>query len=429
MILMLTICTTKSQTLMDETFAGTSLPTGWSISSTATNPDEQWTFYDLYDDIELNESSTVAQNEWLFLPNFNLQSYSEMYFNFSLWMYSKSSYTIAKSCKASIMISINNGTSWEELWNTDILNTNEFDGDFLFDRMWSINLSEYCGAGKPDVKLAIKYTSNGTKPGNTFSPVSFAALRRVNISGIPMTSFSNLNKNVLNWYPVSGYNGTYDIYYGPLGTTTGKAGGTLVSGVTGTSFTIPENYCQYTAFIRANKGTPGEWVKLDFLNTVDNMAAAPTLTSAQITWTGDADLYDLEYGVGNFTVGNGTRINNISGTNYNLTTLMANTNYKVFVKASCNAASWRNITFVTTPLGTEETGKRTMKIYPNPSSDVIHFSEEINSFKIFDINGRIVKSLDHPTEKIDISKLPIGNYTVSGKAKSGEKFSQKIIKK
>lgn len=425
MILMLTICTTKSQTLMDETFTGTSLPTGWSISSTATNPDEQWTFYDLYDDVEVYESSTTPQEEWLYLPEQNLQSYSTMFFNFSLWMYNKKSFAVNKSCKAMVYISTD-GANWFEMWNSQNLNTEEFDGDFLYDRMWSINLTPYCGAGKPNVKIAIRYTSNATK---TETKTSFAALIRANISGQPITSFSDLDKNLIQWYPVSGFTGTYDIYYGPLGTTTGRAGGTLVTGLPGTSFTIPENYCQYTAYIRSNNGTPGEWVKLDFLNTVDNMTATPTLTSAQIAWTGDADLYDLEYGVGNFTVGNGTRINNISGTSHNLSTLLANTNYKVFVKASCNTASWRNITFVTTTLGTEETEKQTMKIYPNPSSDVIHFSEEINSFKIFDINGRIVKSVDHATEKIDISKLPIGNYTVSGKAKSGEKFSQKIIKK
>ena len=67
-------------------------------------------------------------------------------------------------------------------------------------------------------------------------------------------------------YNAADFTGTYDIYYGPLGTTTGKDGGTLVTGLTGNTFTFPENFCQYTAFIRANKGGLGEWVKMDFLN-------------------------------------------------------------------------------------------------------------------------------------------------------------------
>ena len=76
----------NAQTLLNETFTGTSLPTGWSISSTATIPVENWTFYNSYHDVEVYESKTVPQNEWLYLPALNLQTYNSMFFNFSLWM-------------------------------------------------------------------------------------------------------------------------------------------------------------------------------------------------------------------------------------------------------------------------------------------------------------------------------------------------------
>jgi len=415
----------NAQTLMNETFTGTSLPTGWSISSTATIPDEKWTFYNDYDDVEVYESKTIPQNEWLYLPALNLQTYSSMFFNFSLWMYNKTSFRTNKSCRTAVVISTNNGATWTELWSTDFLNANEFLGEALYNRFWSINLSSYCGAGKPAVKMAFKYTSNATY---TSTIPSFAALLRVNIASSPITSLSNLDKNVINWYPINNYSGNYDLYYGPLGTTTGKGGGILVSGLTGSSFTIPENYCQYTAFIRTNNGAPGEWVKLDFQNIVDNITAINTSNSSQLSWTGDSDLYDLEYGLGNFTVGNGTRISNISSTNYTLNSLLPNMSYKVYIKAKCNTGYWRSFTFKTLLLATDETEAVPLNVFPNPTTDFINFSEEVENIQILDNSARVVKTEKYSTKKIDISTLSKGNYIISGYVK-GEKITKKIIKK
>lgn len=423
---MLFFTTMQAQTLMNETFSGTSLPAGWSITTTATSPDENWNFYDDYDDLEVMESSTVAQNEWVHLPAVDLQSYSTMFFNFSLWLYNKNSYTISKSSKASVVLSNDNGTTWTEAWNSENLNSTDFQGAFLYERIWSINLSSYCGAGKPPVKIAFKYTSNGSKPAST---LSYAALLRTNISSAPITSFSNLKKNVLNWYPVSNFSGTYDIYYGPLGDTPEKAGGTLVSGLTGTSYTFPENYCQYSAFIRTNNGMPGEWVKLNFINEADNITAASSSNSSEIKWTGNSASYDLEYGAGNFAIGTGTRISNISATTYNINNLLPNTNYKVLIKASCNTATWRTLNFTTAALGTVEMDKVLLNVFPNPASDILNFSEELKNITISDYSGRTLKTYKDAANKVDISQLPKGNYIISGALKSGEIITKKIIKK
>lgn len=423
---MLFFTTMQAQTLMNETFSGTSLPAGWSITTTAPNPEENWNFYDDYDDLEVYESSTVAQNEWLNLPAVDLQSYSTMFFNFSLWLYNKNSYITNKSSKASVVLSNDNGVSWTEVWNSETLNGNDFDGPFLYERIWSINLSPYCGAGKPPVKIAFKYTTNGSKPS---SALSYAALLRTNISSMPITSFSDLKKNVLNWYPVNNFSGTYDIYYGPLGDTPEKAGGTLVSGLSGTSFTFPENYCQYSAFVRTNDGTPGEWVKLNFLNEADNIMATSSSNSSEINWSGNAASYDLEYGAGNFAIGTGTRVSNISATTYNINNLLPNTSYKVIIKASCNTATWRTLNFTTNSLGAVEMEKAPLDIFPNPASDVLNFSEEVKNITILDQSGRILQSYKDPANKIDISQLSKGNYIISATIKSGERITKKIIKK
>ena len=423
--ILLGINTVKSQQIFNEIFSGTSLPTGWSISSTATIPAEKWTFYDTYDDIEVYESTTVSQNEWLYLPKVNLKSYSEAYFNLGLWFYNKDSWFTNKSCKATVHASTNDGISWTEIWNTDQITATDFLGEALFSRFWNIKLSAFCGPGKPDVKLAIQYTSNKLK---STTITSFAALLRANIAVQPLITFNKLSKESMTWYNAADFTGTYDIYYGPLGTTTGKDGGTLVTGLTGNTFTFPENFCQYTAFIRANKGGLGEWVKMDFLNSVSNILAAPDATSSALSWTGYSPTYDLEYGLGNFSVGTGTRINNINAISYNLTNLQPNTNYKVYIKASCNTANWGSKTFKTTALGTASAEKELFTFYPNPTKNSVHFSSPLNNIKILDISGEAVKSFMKSTTKIDITELPAGVYIISGIKNSGEKVKLKIIK-
>ena len=418
----------ESQTLLNETFTGVSLPSGWSIATTATDPYEQWKFYDDYDDIEVNESSTKAQEEWLFLPEQSLQNYSEMYFNFSLWLYNKTSYIKNKSCKTMVMISTD-GVNWYEAWSTDILRTEEFNGDALFERLWSVNLTQYCGVGKPNVKIAFRYISNGTKTGTINSNPSFAALLRANISGLPMTSFSNLDKKIINWYPVEGYTGKYDLYYGAFGSTPNKSGGILVSGITGTSYSLPQDYCQYAAFIRANKNdSVGEWQQLNFTNVVDNLVATSDSNSSVISWTGDNDLYDLEYGVGNFTLGSGTRVNNVAETIYNLNSLLPNTIYKIFIKASCNSASWKSLTFTTDNLSTNDISKANINIYPNPVKNILNFSEELSNIKITDGSGRILIQAIMPEKSLDISNLTKGNYIITAFTKDGRLITNKVIK-
>ena len=416
--------TYNAQTIMNETFTGASLPTGWSISSTATNPSEKWVFSADFDDVEVYESTTVNQNELLSLPALNLQPYSSMYFNFSLWMYNKTSFVKDKSCRTEVVISTNNGVTWNQVWDSYSLNLNEFGGQALFNKIWSVNLTSYCGSGKPPVKVAFRYTSN---KGKSTPITSFSALIRVNISSNPITSLSNLDKQLMNWYPINNYAGTFEIYYGPLGTTTDKGGGKLVTGLTGSSFTFPENYCQYSAFIRTNTGVAGEWVKTDFSNAVDNIIANPSSNSSIIGWTGDSNSYDLEYGVGNFTVGSGTRISNIAGTIYNLNSLLSNTTYKVYIKASCNTASWSNITFKTLVLETSETKAPQLLISPNPTRDFLNFSQEVNDLMISDLSGKMMIPIENHVKKINISKLSTGNYIISGTFK-GEKFTKKIIK-
>src|SRR5690606_17707895 len=62
-----------------------------------------------------------------------------------------------------------------------------------------------------------------------------------------------------------------------------------------------------------------------------------TFNSATIAWSGDASLFDIEYGVAGFTpTGNPTPgLEGISGNTYTITGLEADTNYQFYVRQNC----------------------------------------------------------------------------------------------
>ena len=72
--------------------------------------------------------------------------------------------------------------------------------------------------------------------------------------------------------------------------------------------------------------------------------------SATINWTSTASEFQLEYGTQGFTLGTGTRIENITTTSYQITGLNPTTAYQVYVRAICgvgDTSSWANISFTT----------------------------------------------------------------------------------
>lgn len=58
----------------------------------------------------------------------------------------------------------------------------------------------------------------------------------------------------------------------------------------------------------------------------------------------------------------------------------------------------------------KEIEKLPIKIYPNPTTDFIHFNEEINSAKIIDMQGKIVKQISSKTSQISLQDLTKGIY-------------------
>ncbi len=70
-----------------------------------------------------------------------------------------------------------------------------------------------------------------------------------------------------------------------------------------------------------------------------------------------------------------------------------------------------------------------IKIWPQPASSTLHFSEEIQSLKIYDATGKLILSQSYPT---GIQSLPIqdwspGLYRITGTASSGHSLNQSFL--
>lgn len=77
----------------------------------------------------------------------------------------------------------------------------------------------------------------------------------------------------------------------------------------------------------------------------------------------------------------------------------------------------------------ENTTSSKLKIYPNPVSDNLYFSEKLSDIQIFDISGKNVSSIKGNQTELNVENLPKGNYMLKGKIESGKTVSLKFIKK
>ncbi|MFY1046993.1 T9SS type A sorting domain-containing protein [Chryseobacterium sp. GP-SGM7] len=72
-----------------------------------------------------------------------------------------------------------------------------------------------------------------------------------------------------------------------------------------------------------------------------------------------------------------------------------------------------------------------IKVYPNPFTDVINISEtkDLKTVKIFDFNGRVLKTIENPTKEINLHSLNSGLYLITMYFKDGSQNTVKAIKK
>ncbi len=80
-------------------------------------------------------------------------------------------------------------------------------------------------------------------------------------------------------------------------------------------------------------------------------------------------------------------------------------------------------------LGTPESSKTTVTLYPNPTNGLINVASEdnIRSIAIADVTGKLVRNIENPNQQIDLSELKTGIYFATILSEKG-KTVKKIIK-
>ncbi|SMP24102.1 GEVED domain-containing protein [Chryseobacterium profundimaris] len=75
--------------------------------------------------------------------------------------------------------------------------------------------------------------------------------------------------------------------------------------------------------------------------------------------------------------------------------------------------------------------KESIKIYPNPFSEVLNISDAANVKNVIvtDISGRLVKTIENPGKELYLEELKQGSYLVTLEMKDGSKQTMKAIKK
>lgn len=79
-------------------------------------------------------------------------------------------------------------------------------------------------------------------------------------------------------------------------------------------------------------------------------------------------------------------------------------------------------------LAVSDVNKKSVSIYPNPTTDFLTFSQKVTSASVYDLSGKLVASPAIVDSKIDVKGLQNGTYVVKVNTEAGS-TSHKFIKK
>lgn len=349
---------TKSfgQIFLEENFSNPDFPPpGWTLNSVGTGNFTFFRFGNIPNQsVAIFENSSIAQNEELISPTFDLSNTSVCILNFR-GLFRKNLFVDFNVAEFIVSISTDNGVTWAPIWDDSQI---DYGTSFSFTLPVSVDLSQYTGVGNNQIKLKCSFRSiihNENVVANSFQ------LFFINLSSCPTPTISGVVP-AISWAVPSSFSGTYDVEFGPIDFELGT--GTLITGLTENTFTTPSFNCNsYDVYIRANCGSStSPWsIRARRLQIVNiPQAQGITANSTTISWSGiQGATYVLEYGPVGFVEGTGTIINNIStslpGANnahtfsQELTGLNSCTNYTVRVKNACTTLDgWRESNFSTT---------------------------------------------------------------------------------
>jgi ASPIC and UnbV/FG-GAP-like repeat/Secretion system C-terminal sorting domain len=82
------------------------------------------------------------------------------------------------------------------------------------------------------------------------------------------------------------------------------------------------------------------------------------------------------------------------------------------------------------PMSIDEAGKSLFSLYPNPAKDVLNIggSLDIASANVYDLSGRLIRSVDVTDAMVPVQQLAKGSYIIILHDTSGKQYSSKFIK-
>lgn len=324
----------NAQVLLNESFLTQVPPTGWTLQSTGTNT---WSYALAGAGAVITHPSNIQMNEWLITPVINATSTTTLFLNMRLRLTKELIMVTLNEADLLVKVSTDGGTTWANVWDDSQFN---YDND---SNSINVDLSAY--AGNPNVKIAFQYII--AIPGIHGHTLQ---LYSVNVSSCPIPIYVTQSPGI-TWSMPDSFNGSVDLEYGAVGFTQGS--GTIVSGITGNTYTLPNMNCQsYDYFLRSScGGSSSSWTRRilrPLVSAFSGGAANINPTTALISWNGWADNFVLEYGPSDFPIGTGTTLSNLTGFTQLLSNLSPCTAYMVRVKASCDATNtWITENFTT----------------------------------------------------------------------------------
>lgn len=138
------------------------------------------------------------------------------------------------------------------------------------------------------------------------------------------------------------------------------------------------------------------------------------------------------------TVGGGSGTNSTDYTQVTVSFVPATTgDYTFGIKALCTTSApyymgFDDLSVTQSVLATAETSvnKNQIKVHPNPFKDVLNIADigDVKSVAIRDVSGRVVKTIDNPSNQLHLGELKTGLYLVTIQFKDGSMSTVKAIK-
>lgn len=136
----------------------------------------------------------------------------------------------------------------------------------------------------------------------------------------------------------------WNIEYGMSGFTMGE--GTTIEGITDNPYTLSglDAETTYDFYIQTDCGVNGtsNWAgpfefttEFSCVMPTDLTATGATTSSVVLGWTSDGDLWNIEYGMSGFVMGEGTTVTGVTENPYTLNDLNAGTAYDFYVQSNC----------------------------------------------------------------------------------------------